>query len=85
MSSLSGLQRDVLKLYRTLLRTAKNKAGVTHSPLEKLVQRKFREEAHSVHRHDWQIIEHMIRQGYKQKKVMEMPGFSAASIKTYDH
>lgn len=49
------------------------------------VKKRFREDAESVHKHDWHTIEHMIRQGYKQKKIIEMPGFSSANIKSIDH
>lgn len=107
--SLSGLQKDVLHLYRALLKTARKKVGgVPKSDLEKLgeqcrpffrslrdfitsrfpshiVIRKFREDAKSLHRNDWLTIEHKIRQGQKQKKLMEMPGFNAASVVKFPH
>ncbi len=76
--ALSGLQKDVLHLYRALLRTAKLK-----DPSGKLycfVSLRFREKSNSVSRFDFKLIEHQLRWGYKQKKLMESPGFSAASI-----
>ncbi len=45
-----------------------------------LVRQEFRHKSQSVARSDFKTIEHMIRQGYKQKKLMEMPGFNSASF-----
>ena len=78
MSRLSGLQVDVLILYRSLLRTAKSKDPMGVSGLQGFVKQKFRENATSVSRNEFKLIEHLLRHGYKQKKQMEMPGFSTA-------
>lgn len=43
-----------------------------------LVRSEFREEAKSVDRNDFRTIEHMLRHGYKQKKLLEMPGFTGS-------
>jgi hypothetical protein len=49
------------------------------------VRDKFREEAASIGKTDYTLIEHKIRYGYKQKKLIEMPGFNAASVITKIH
>eukprot|EP01031_Cornospumella_fuschlensis_P037011 gene37011-44910_t len=77
MVKLSGLQLDVLKLYRSLLRSARKKSAL-NSDLYNFVCHEFRDKARSVGRLEFIKIEHMIRQGYKQKKLMEMPGFNTA-------
>ncbi len=41
-----------------------------------IVRSEFREEAKKVDRNDFRTIEHMLRYGYKQKKILEMPGFT---------
>ena len=76
---LSGLQSDVLKLYRNLLRTAMEKDPVGSFRLRPTVSERFRERAYSLEKNNIDGIEHYIRYGYKQKKMMEMSGFSAAS------
>ena len=75
---LSGLQKDVLHLFRALLRTARLKDS--SGKLQRFVSLRFREESSSVSRFDFKLIEHQLRWGYKQKKLMESPGFSAASV-----
>jgi hypothetical protein len=35
-----------------------------------------------VEKNEWLKIEHMIRHGYKQKKLIDMPGFTAANLVT---
>ena len=71
----SGLQLDVLNLYRSLLRNCGN-----DSNLKKTVSLQFRQRAMSIKRTDIKMIEHSIRHGYKQLKVMQMPSFKAAKV-----
>lgn len=75
MSARSGLQLDVLKLYRALLRTAKSKDPIRPHRFVAYVRLQFRTSANSVKRTEIKRIEHLIRQGLKQKKIIEMPGF----------
>ena len=72
MSRLSGLQLDVLKLYRTLLKSALKK---DNKHLVNFVKNEFRDKALSISKTDFKMIEHSLRYGYKQKKLIEMPGF----------
>jgi len=74
--ALSGLQLDVLKLYRSLLKSARNK----DPHLQKVVREEFRRKAGLVDGRDFKAIEHHLRWGYKQKKLMDMPGFTGASV-----
>jgi hypothetical protein len=104
---LSGLQKDVLSLYRALLKSAFAKSATEESwsnrmrePLFLLgkfrqllycimfhswstiscaVKKEFRDRALSVPRNDFRTIEQLLRYGYKQKKLIDMPGFKAAS------
>ena len=97
-SNLSGLQREVLGLYRSLLREAikkdklqqGNNNGISSvgggvgivRPLfggggtatASCVRSEFRRQCYQVERNDYKRIEYQIRQGYKQVKVLQMPG-----------
>ena len=72
MSRLSGLQLDVLQLYRALLKSAHKKEN---KDLIHFVKNEFRLKALSISKTDFKMIEHSLRYGYKQKKLIEMPGF----------
>jgi succinate dehydrogenase assembly factor 1 len=71
---LSGLQKDVLKLYRELLRTARKKDPTFL--LAATVSIEFRKRSSTVTRKEVNRIEHMIRAGHKQHKLMQMQGFT---------
>ncbi len=75
----SGLQTDVLVLYRNLLRTARKKRDPS-GELYQIVREKFRERATSINKYEFQVIEHELRYGYKMSKLIAMPGFSTASM-----
>jgi hypothetical protein len=74
----SGLQLDVFKLYRLLLRTAKSKDSSGN--LNAVITEKFREKAYSLKKTEFNSIEHQLRWGYKQKKLMELPSFQFANL-----
>ncbi len=87
---LSGLQKDVLALYRSILRETIRKdrkpaVDTQHVPLNQLfsscsnsstsfARDKFRQEASLVKRSDFKTIEYKIRKGQKQLKLLQMPG-----------
>jgi len=82
---LSGLQKDVLALYRGLLRSALKKDKQIHGQRDNLynhVRIEFREKANSVSRTEFKTIEYMLRNGYKQKKLIDMPGFTGAASRS---
>lgn len=72
----SGLQKEVIYLYRTLIRSARKKNDPSFS---QYVKSKFRSDAESVSKKDFLFIEHYIRHGNKQLALIERPGFSTAS------
>lgn len=91
---LSGLQKDVLALYRTILREAIKKdrdaAVEGRLPVTSLLKagsvgtttcyarEEFRRQAGTVRRSDFKGIEYRLRKGQKQVKLLHMPGFTGA-------
>ena len=73
---MSGLQLDVISLYRRLLRIAGSKDPAGANGLREIVSRQFRDKALSIARSDFQQIEHWLRYGHKQIKLLEKKGFS---------
>ena len=67
MKRVSGLQSDVLSLYRKLLRKAKlrdinnNNHFNNHNSLYNFVIKKFKENAYAIEKNDFMKIEHMLR------------------------
>lgn len=76
----SGLQKDVLKLYRDLHRAARKKDPLGVNNFTSIVMQEFRVKAASVTKTDFKTIEHLLRYGYKQKKLIEMPGFRTGGV-----
>lgn len=88
-SRLSGLQKEVLSLYRTVLRLALKKDR-DRMELESVssvlslmkengsslnyARAEFHKQAHSIKRSDFRTIEYSIRKGKKHIKLLEMPG-----------
>jgi hypothetical protein len=68
----SGLQGDVLSLFRSILRVAKTKDndGATMA----YARAKFRADAFAITRMDFAKIEFNLRQGHKKLKLLRMPG-----------
>jgi len=74
---LSGLQKEVLSLYRTLLREAQKKD--TAEDVMAYCRKEFRKKSLDIPNKDFRTIEHNIRSGHKFVKLMKMPGFRFAS------
>ena len=84
-SRLSGLQKEVLQLYRLLLREAlaKDRKSQPKRTMNELLstqsttsyaREEFRKQSASVRRSDFKIIEYKIRKGRKQLQLIKMPG-----------
>ena len=76
---LSGLQLDVLKLYRNLMRVSLKKDKANQSSVASVVREQFRSKASGISKSDFNGIEYNMRQGYKQLKLISMPGFTGAA------
>lgn len=74
---LSGLQKDVLNLYRKVLRQAEKTSEV--KAVKDFVRAEFRKKAVELPKSDFRTIEHNMRSGQKFIKLMSMPGFRLAS------
>lgn len=88
--AMSGLQKEVLGLYRTIMREALKKdrqAAGDITPIKRLqnmwqdpdtsssfARQEFRKQVGLVKKNDFRTIEHKIRFGYKQVKLLQMPG-----------
>lgn len=79
----SGLQKQVLALFRQILRAARHKdhperalAALLHdgTTTTSFASNEFRRQCASVKRSEFKKIEYMIRKGEKQLKLLRMPG-----------
>ena len=66
----SGLQLEVLSLYRSLLRASRAKG----EDVQAAVRTRFREISRTMTTKEIEKIEHFIRYGKKQRALLEMPG-----------
>lgn len=63
----SGLQKQVLNLYRRLLRTAsKQTVPIVQDNLKQFIRREFKEKAKEINFKDISSIEHQIRLGERR-------------------
>ena len=68
---LSGIQKQVLSLYRSFWRVARSKEPDTRLHIERYVGAQFRRDAHAVDRKDFQRIEYLLRRGSKQLELLK--------------
>ena len=66
----SGLQLEVLSLYRSLLRVSRTKGEGVRAE----VRRRFREVSSTMTTKEIEKIEHFVRYGKKQRALLETPG-----------
>ncbi|KAL6009945.1 hypothetical protein ACLOJK_000376 [Asimina triloba] len=71
---LSGMQKQVLTLYRGFLRAARSKAPDQRRSIEAVVSAEFRKHAKSVDRKNFVFIEYLLRLGKKQLDQLKIPG-----------
>lgn len=80
---LSGMQKQVLALYRGFLRAARSKPPDDRRRIEAVVSAEFRERAVTVDRKNFMYIEYLLRRGNRQLDQLRSPatvGLSAKEI-----
>ncbi|KAL1542759.1 hypothetical protein AAHA92_19807 [Salvia divinorum] len=70
---LSGMQLQVLALYRGFLRAARTKSPEERSKIEALVSQEFRRNSSQVDRKNYLYIEYLVRRGKKQLDQLKSP------------
>ncbi|KAH7069405.1 complex 1 protein-domain-containing protein [Paraphoma chrysanthemicola] len=73
MARLSGLQRDVLSLYRQCLRALKEKPNDTRHHFRDFARNEFRKHL-DVGKKDFSTIEYLLRRGRNQLETYRDPG-----------
>ncbi|XP_034570037.1 succinate dehydrogenase assembly factor 1, mitochondrial [Setaria viridis] len=84
---LSGIQRQVLALYRGFLRTARLKAPEERHRIESVVSAEFRDNARNVDRRNFVCIEYLLRRGKRQLEQLKNPditGLATLEVKKGD-
>ncbi|XP_020230172.1 succinate dehydrogenase assembly factor 1, mitochondrial [Cajanus cajan] len=76
---LSGMQKQVLSLYRGFLRAARSKSQEERRNIESVVSQEFRRNAKDVDRKNFLYIEYLLRRGNKQLDQLRNPGTTAIS------
>ncbi|OJJ47435.1 hypothetical protein ASPZODRAFT_63541 [Penicilliopsis zonata CBS 506.65] len=73
MARLSGLQREVLSLYRKCLRTIRQKPLNARDNFRAYAREEFRKNL-SLSKKDFTAIEYLLRKGYRQLEMYSSPG-----------
>jgi len=73
MPRLSGLQKDVLSLYRRCLRACRQKPADTRPNFESFTRKEF-EKTRTLNKKDFSTIEFLLRKGTRQLEIYESPG-----------
>lgn len=73
LSKLSGMQKQVLGLYRSFLRVARLKTPEERRRIESTISNQFRLNAKNVDRKNFLYIEYLLRQGKKQLEQLKSP------------
>ncbi|KAF9730705.1 hypothetical protein PMIN06_006407 [Paraphaeosphaeria minitans] len=73
MARLSGLQRDVLSLYRRCLRAARAKPVTNRGHFQALARNEFHKHR-AVDKKDFSAIEYLLRRGRRQLEMYEEAG-----------
>ncbi|KAH7525098.1 succinate dehydrogenase assembly factor 1, mitochondrial [Ziziphus jujuba] len=76
---LSGMQRQVLGLYRGFLRAARLKSIEDRQKIESIVSAEFRHNAKHVDRKNFLYIEYLLRRGKKQLDQLKSPDIDGLS------
>lgn len=75
MPRYSGLQKDVLALYRNCLRAARTKPSETRPNFENYARREFQRNV-TLDKKDFGAIEFLLRKGRRQLEVYEAKGIT---------
>ncbi|KAK2785427.1 hypothetical protein FQN51_003799 [Onygenales sp. PD_10] len=70
---LSGLQREVLSLYRTALREIRKKPAESQDNFKQFARQEFRKNL-SISKKDFSAIEYLLRKGRRQIEMYASPG-----------
>ncbi|XP_051119442.1 uncharacterized protein LOC127243459 [Andrographis paniculata] len=81
---LSGMQKQVLALYRGFLRAARSKPPEERSKIESFVSSEFRLNSSQVDRKNFLYIEYLLRRGKKQLDQLKSPDTVALSSLTVE-
>ncbi|KAI9082935.1 hypothetical protein K1719_035078 [Acacia pycnantha] len=81
---LSGMQKQVLSLYRGFLRAARSKPEEERCKIESVVSEEFRHNCRQVDPKSFIYIEYLLRRGKKQLDQLRDPGLSYSSQKLVD-
>ncbi|RDX91608.1 hypothetical protein CR513_26384, partial [Mucuna pruriens] len=76
---LSGMQKQVLSLYRGFLRAARTKSDEERRKIESIVSEEFRRNSKDVDRKNYLYIEYLLRRGNKQLDQLRNPGTTGLS------
>jgi len=76
---LSGMQKQVLSLFRGFLRAARSKSEEERRKIESIVSQEFRHNAKNVDRKNFLYIEYLLRRGNKQLDQLRNPGTTGLS------
>ncbi|WCJ21959.1 Succinate dehydrogenase assembly factor 1 mitochondrial [Euphorbia peplus] len=68
---LSGMQKQVLGLYRSFLRAARMKPAEDRRQIESVVSEEFRRNSKEVDRKNFIYIEYLLRRGFKQLDLLK--------------
>ncbi|XP_078171784.1 uncharacterized protein LOC144565870 [Carex rostrata] len=78
-AKLSGMQKQVLSLYRGFLRAARSKATEDRERIHSVVSAEFRNNARNVDRRNFIYIEYLLRRGKRQLEQLKDPGTKGLS------
>ncbi|KAJ7977399.1 succinate dehydrogenase assembly factor 1, mitochondrial [Quillaja saponaria] len=76
---LSGMQKQVLSLYRGFLRAARSKSKEDRHKIESIISSEFRRNSKEVDHKNFIYIEYLIRRGRKQLDQLKDPGTTGLS------
>ncbi|EJU03242.1 hypothetical protein DACRYDRAFT_106406 [Dacryopinax primogenitus] len=76
----SPLQKQVLSLYRTALRSIRQKPPSAQAAFRKLYRHAFRTRAREYSKRDIAAVEHLLRQGRRWVEVMQGQGVRGVAV-----